>query len=72
MEMIIVTSLNTLGLWLAGANYILLIAIIAAVLNLIPYIGMIIAAIIDVLITMSYTQDISVSLGIIGVLIVVR
>jgi predicted PurR-regulated permease PerM len=39
----IVTALNWVGLWLLGVPYALLLSIIAAVLNLIPYIGMIIA-----------------------------
>lgn len=72
LEMIIVTCLNTLGLWAVGAKYVVLIAIMAAILNLIPYIGMIIAGIVGVLITMSYTQNISVPIGIIAVLIVVQ
>lgn len=72
LEMIIVTCLNTFGLWLVGARYVLLIAVMAAILNLIPYIGMIIAGIVGVLITMSYTQNISISVGIIVVLIIVQ
>ena len=72
IEMIIVTCLNTFGLWLVGARYVILIAVMAAILNLIPYIGMIIAGIVGVLITMSYTQDISIPIGIIAVLIVVQ
>jgi len=72
MEMIVVTILNTLGLWLIGAKYFLLIAIMAAILNLIPYIGMLIAGLIGVLMTISYTQNISISVGIIGVLAIVQ
>lgn len=72
IEMIIVTCLNTFGLWVVGARYVILIAVMAAILNLIPYIGMIIAGIVGVLITMSYTQDISIPIGIIAVLIVVQ
>jgi predicted PurR-regulated permease PerM len=72
IEMIVVTILNTIGLWFVGVKYVFLIAVIAAILNLIPYIGMIIAGILGVLITMSYTQDISISIGIIGVLVIVQ
>ncbi|MBV9986931.1 MAG: AI-2E family transporter [Chitinophagaceae bacterium] len=68
IEMVIVTILNMLGLYLVGVKYVLLIAVVAAVLNLIPYIGMIIAGLLGVLITMSYTNDIKLPLGIIGVL----
>jgi len=72
LEMIAVTALNVLGFWMIGCRYIFLLALMAAVLNLIPYIGMIIAGIISVFITMSYTQEISVSIGILVVLIVVQ
>jgi predicted PurR-regulated permease PerM len=72
IEMIVVTLLNTAGLWFVGAKYVLLIAVMAAILNLIPYIGMLIAGIVGVLITMSYTQDIGVPIGIILVLVVVQ
>ncbi len=72
IEMIVVTLLNTAGLWFVGAKYILLIAVMAAILNLIPYIGMIIASVVGVLITMSYTQDISIPIGIVVVLVVVQ
>ena len=72
IEMVIVSCLNTLGLWLVGVKYVLLIAVMAAVLNLIPYIGMIIAGILGVVITMSYSQDIRLSIGIIGVLVFVQ
>lgn len=72
IEMVVVSGLNMLGLYLVGAKYVLLIAVMAAILNLIPYIGMIIAGILGVLITMSYSNDISIALGIIGVLVVVQ
>jgi predicted PurR-regulated permease PerM len=71
-EMIVVTALNALGLWLVGAKYIFLLAIMAAILNLIPYIGMIIASIIGVLITMSYTTNLTTCVGVVVIFNVVQ
>ena len=49
----IVTVLNWVGLMLIGVQYALLLAVIGAVLNLIPYIGMIIATIIPVVLALA-------------------
>jgi predicted PurR-regulated permease PerM len=51
MEACIVATLNGTGLLLQGIDYAILIAIIGALLNMIPYIGGIIAALIAVLVT---------------------
>ncbi len=71
-EMIAVTALNAVGLWLVGAKYIFLLAIMAAILNLIPYIGMVIASIIGVLITMSYTTNLTTCIGVVVIFNVVQ
>ncbi len=49
----IVTILNWVGLMVIGVEYALLLAVIGAVLNLIPYIGMIIATALPVLIALA-------------------
>ena len=72
IEMIIVIILNATGLWLVGANYIFLLALMAAILNLIPYIGMIIASVIALVITMSYSTDFATCIGVIIVFNVVQ
>jgi predicted PurR-regulated permease PerM len=72
IEMVVVSCLNTLGLYLVGVKYVLLIAVVAAILNLIPYIGMIIASLLGVLITMSYSNDIKLAIGILAVLGIVQ
>jgi len=49
----IVTVLNWVGLMIIGVEYALLLAVIGAVLNLIPYIGMIIATILPMIIALA-------------------
>ena len=53
LEAGIVTALNWVGLMVIGVEYALLLAVIGAVLNLVPYIGMIIATIIPVVIALA-------------------
>ena len=53
MEAGIVTVLNWVGLMIIGVPYALLLAVIGAVLNLIPYIGMIIATILPMLVALA-------------------
>jgi predicted PurR-regulated permease PerM len=52
IEMTIVFSLNALGFLLIGIKYAIFLALVAALLNLIPYIGMIVANIFCMLITL--------------------
>lgn len=65
MEAGIVTVLNWVGLMLIGVEYALLLAVIGAVLNLIPYIGMIIATILPIVIALA-TQDVESALWVLG------
>lgn len=60
LEMIIVAAMTFVGLLLVGAQYALLIAFITALLNLIPYLGILTAAIISVIITASSGQPITI------------
>ena len=53
LEAGIVTVLNWVGLTIIGVEYALLLAVIGAVLNLIPYIGMIIATLLPVVIALA-------------------
>jgi len=56
LETGIVTVLNFLGLLLLGMPYALLLAVLAAVLNLIPYVGMLVASLLAVVIALA-TRD---------------
>ncbi|HWA34312.1 MAG TPA: AI-2E family transporter, partial [Cyclobacteriaceae bacterium] len=52
IEMTIVFSLNSAGFLIVGIKYAIFLALVAALLNLIPYIGMIVANIFCMLITL--------------------
>lgn len=59
LEMAIVTVLNTAGFLIIGIQYAVFLALLAAVLNLIPYIGMLIASIICMGVTLTTSDNIS-------------
>ncbi|HEY0299068.1 MAG TPA: AI-2E family transporter [Arachidicoccus sp.] len=67
LEMLIVAIMVFAGLLMIGAQYALLLAFIVAVLNLIPYLGVLTAAIIAIIITASSGQPVT----ILGVLLVI-
>jgi predicted PurR-regulated permease PerM len=71
-ETSIVGVLNILGLIFIGAPYAFLLGIIAALLNLIPYIGGLIAVLLTALITYTNTGMLSKMLWAIGVLLLVQ
>jgi predicted PurR-regulated permease PerM len=50
LEALIVAILNTIALWILGVNYAVLIGVLGALLNVLPYIGGIIAIAIPILI----------------------
>ena len=57
IDMTIVFTLNSVGFLIVGIKYPIFLAIVAAILNLIPYIGMLIANVFTVLITIVSTDD---------------
>jgi len=59
METSIVAALNVTGLLIIGAPFAFLLGIIAAILNLIPYIGGLVAVVLTALITYTNTGSIS-------------
>jgi predicted PurR-regulated permease PerM len=71
-EMIIVSVLTSLGLWFIGVKYFILLGLITGILNLIPYIGIMIAGIITVLASLTGTSETSMILGILIVNIIVQ
>lgn len=62
IETSIVAVLNVLGLLLIGAPFAILLGIISAILNLIPYIGGLVAVFLTALITFTNTGSISTAL----------
>ncbi len=72
LEMTTVAILTSLGLWIIGVKYFILLGLITGILNLIPYIGIFIAGIITVLASLTGTGETSIILGILIVNIIVQ
>ncbi|WP_035643615.1 AI-2E family transporter [Flavobacterium sp. ASV13] len=72
LEMTTVAVLTSLGLWIIGVKYFILLGLITGILNLIPYIGIFIAGIITVLASLTGTGETSIILGILIVNIIVQ
>jgi predicted PurR-regulated permease PerM len=72
IEMGVVAALNSIGLLLLGVPYAILLGVIGAVLNLIPYIGGLVAVILTGVITMANLGDPYIALGAIGVYLAVQ
>ncbi|GAA4130312.1 hypothetical protein GCM10022250_21060 [Flavobacterium chungbukense] len=72
IEMIVVSVLTSLGLWIIGIKYFILLGLITGILNLIPYIGILIAGIITVLASLTGSAEFSMILGILIVNVIVQ
>jgi len=72
IEMMVVAGLNATGLFLLGVNYAIFLGLLSAVLNLIPYIGTMIAGLLGVIVTLSSTDQLSKVVGVILVFWVVQ
>ncbi|HEY9047083.1 MAG TPA: AI-2E family transporter [Ohtaekwangia sp.] len=57
IEMTVVFALNTLGFIILGIKYAVFLALISALLNLIPYVGMLVANLFCMLITLITSSD---------------
>lgn len=72
IEMGIITLINYAGFLIVGIKYAFFLAFLAAVLNMIPYIGMFVATIICSLVTLTTSNSISDILWVVVVLTVVQ
>ena len=63
IETTCVAVLNSIGLFIIGAPYAILLGVIGAILNLIPYIGGVIAIFLTALVCLSNTGDIYITVG---------
>jgi predicted PurR-regulated permease PerM len=59
MEMCIVAAANSIGLMILGIKYAIFFGVLAAVLNIIPYIGMFSATVFTVLVTLTTSNNTS-------------
>ncbi len=72
IEMIFVSVLTSAGLYFIGVKYAILLGIITGILNLIPYVGILVAGVLTILSSLTGAPDLSIILGVIGVNIVVQ
>ncbi len=72
IEMGIVAAINSAGFLILGIQYAIFLGVLAAILNMIPYIGMLIASIFCMLITLTSSTEITDIIGVLVILIVVQ
>jgi predicted PurR-regulated permease PerM len=68
----IVTVLNAIGFFIIGIQYAIFLAVLAAVLNLIPYIGMLIASVICIAVTLTTSDSASAIIWTGAILVIVQ
>ncbi|AUD00751.1 AI-2E family transporter [Spirosoma pollinicola] len=72
IETACVAALNSVGLLILGVQYSILLGIMAAILNLVPYIGGLVATVLTVIVTFSNNPEPSLIVGVIGVFLFVQ
>lgn len=72
LEMIGVSILTTIGLYIIGVEYFILLGMITGILNLVPYIGILVAGVISILVSLSGSTDLTIIFGVIIVNIIVQ
>lgn len=72
LELVIVSSLTTIGYWIIGVKYAILLGVITGLLNLIPYLGITIACVLSIIASLTGSSDLSIVLGIVVVNMVVQ
>ena len=70
--MIFVSILTGAGLYFIGIKYFILLGILTGILNLIPYIGIIVAGVLTIIASLTGTPDASIIIGIIVVNAIVQ
>lgn len=72
LEVLIVSTLTTVGFWIIGVKYALLLGVITGLLNLIPYVGIVVAGVLSIIASLTGSSDMSIVIGIIVVNLVVQ
>ncbi|WP_293872421.1 AI-2E family transporter [Flavobacterium sp.] len=71
-EMIGVSVLTVIGLWIIGVEYFILLGILTGLLNMVPYIGILFAGALTILVSLSSSTDLTIVFGVIIVNIIVQ
>lgn len=72
IQMVSVATMTSIGFMIAGVKYAILLGVLTGLLNLIPYLGILVAMVISIFATLTGTPDVSVILGVIIVTIIVQ
>jgi predicted PurR-regulated permease PerM len=72
IQMISVATLTSVGLMIVGVEYAILLGVLTGLLNLIPYLGILIAMIVSIFATLTGTPDLSMIIGVIIVTVIVQ
>lgn len=71
-EMIAVSVLTSIGLYFIGIKYAILLGVITGILNLVPYVGILVAGVLTIFASLTGTPELSMILGVIIVNTVVQ
>lgn len=71
-EMVAVSILTTIGLYLIGVEYFILLGVITGILNLVPYIGILFAGALSIVVSLSGSTDLTIVIGVIMVNVIVQ
>ncbi|MEC5167347.1 putative PurR-regulated permease PerM [Flavobacterium sp. PL11] len=72
IELVLISAMTTVGFFLIGVKYAILLGIITGILNLIPYIGILVAGVLSIVASLTGTPDLSIIVGVIVITIVVQ
>lgn len=72
IQMVSVATMTSIGFMIAGVKYAILLGVLTGLLNLIPYLGILVAMAISIFATLTGTPDLSMILGVIIVTIIVQ
>lgn len=72
LDVIILSVLNSIGFLLLGIKHAILFGVLAAMLNIIPYVGVLIGSILPVMMALITKEEIGYALGAAGVCVVVQ
>lgn len=72
LELIFVSVLTAIGLYIIGIKYAIVLGLITGILNLIPYIGILFAGLLTVIASLTGSSEITIIIGIIAVNVVVQ
>ena len=72
IELCIVSTLTSIGLVIIGVNYAVLLGVITGILNLIPYIGILVAMALSIVATLTTAGHLSIIFGVMAVNFIVQ